>query len=362
MVEKASFPMEYRYLGNSGLKVSAIAYGDMISQETEEYQQKTQEIINKCFEAGVNFFDSAEFYGENGAHEKVLGKALKASGKQRSEYVVTTKLYFTDIKALVHKPNASGLSRKHLLEGLNKSLTRLQLDYVDIVYCSRPDPTVPMDEVVLSMKHLMEKNKTLYWATSEWSAAEIIHAYWMCEKYGVPKPIAEQVQYNMLLRDRFEVEHAYLFDKYNLGTTTWGTLSGGLLTGKLLDESFDRKGTRYEGPFNDHIYQFARYLGPDNIESTKKMFAGLAEVGNEFGLTTAELAIAWALKNKNVSTAVLGLSKPSHLESALKPVRAYTKLTKEHEEKIDSILKTAPDYGINWKTFSEKTPRRYKFY
>ena len=359
MVEKTAPQMEYRYLGNSGLKVSIVSYGDMLSADNEENQKRTNEIIKKCFEAGINFFDTAEAYGE-GAHEKLLGRALKESGKLRSEYVVSTKLFTSD--RLYNKPNRNGLSRKHLMEGVKNSLERLQLDYVDVLFCHRPDPTTPLEEVVLAFKDIFAKGLTLYWATSEWSASEIAHAYWLCEKYGVPKPIADQVQYNMIHRERVEVEYAYLFDKYNMGTTIWGTLSGGLLTGKLLDASFDKKGTRYEIELINSIYQIDKYMAPENLEKTKKLFAELAEVAKELGITTTELAIAWALRNKNVTTAVLGLTKPSHIDSAVNAVQAYTKLTKEHEVRLDAILGTAPDFGIEWKKFAEKAPRRHKFY
>lgn len=359
MAEKALPAMEYRYLGNSGLKVSVIAYGDVRAQDTEEDQKRTNEIVQKCFELGINYFDTAENYGV-GTHERVLGKALKASGKQRSEFVVSTKIFQADLFCL--DPNKCGLSRKHLIEGLKNSLERLQLDYVDVVYCHRPDPTTPMEEVVLTIKDIFEKNLAFYWATSEWSAPEIMHAYWLCEKHGVQKPIAEQVHYNMLHRQRFEVEYGYIFDKYKMGATIWGTLSGGLLTGKLLDENFDRTGTRYDMPRLNKLYKIDTALSPENIENTKKMFAGLGEIAKELGITTAELAIAWVLKSGNVTSAVLGLTKVSHVESALNAVQAYSKLTKEHEEKLDKVLGTCPDFGIDWKNFAEKPARRLKFY
>lgn len=359
MAEKATIPMEYRYLGNSGLKVSVVAYGDMLSADTEENQKRTDEVVKRCLEVGINYFDTAETYG-NGAHEKLLGRALKNCGKPRTDYVVSTKIFTTDRFNI--KPNNLGLSRKHLLEAFKNSLERLQLDYVDILFCHRPDPTTPMEEVVLTFKDIFAKNQAFYWATSEWSASEIMHAYWLCEKYGVPKPIAEQAQYNMVHRERFEVEYAYLFDKYKMGTTVWGSLSGGLLTGKLVDPDFDKSGTRYDIPLLNSAYQIDKALNADNIEKTKKMFESLGEIAKELGVTMAELAIAWVLRNKNVSTAILGLTKASYVDSALNAVQVYSKLTKEHEERLDKILGTNPDYGIDWKAFTEKAPRRLKFY
>jgi len=359
MVEKTKPAMEYKYLGNSGLKVSIVAYGDMLAADTEENQARTTEVIKKCFECGINFFDTAEAYGE-GAHEKLLGRALKASGKSRSEYVVSTKLFISDWT--FSKPNRTGLSRKHLMEGVKNSLERLQLDYVDVLFCHRPDSTTPMEEVVLAFKDIFEKGLAFYWATSEWTASEIAHAHWMCDKYGVPKPIAEQVQYNMVHREKFESEFAYLFDKKGMGSTIWGTLSGGLLTGKLIEEDFNKAGTRYENDRLNVTYKITKFTDPKNIESTKKMFAGLGEIAKELGITIAELAVAWALKNGNVTTAVLGLTKPHYVESALNSVAAYKKLTKEHEIKIDELLGNAPEAGIDWKTFQPKAPRRHKFY
>lgn len=359
MVEKSVIPMEYRYLGNSGLKVSVISYGDMLAHDTEEDLKRTNEVVKRCFEVGINYFDTAETYND-GEHERVLGKALKACGRPRSDYVVSTKIFYSLRNTMT--PNNNGLSRKHLLEAFRNCLERLQLDYVDILYCHKPDVTTPMEEVVLTFKDIFEKGQAHYWATSQWSASEILHAYWMCDKYGVPKPICEQSQYNMLTREKVEVEYAYIYDKYKMGTAVWGALSGGLLTGKLVEENFDKTGTRYELTRLYGVYKIDKALNPDNIEGTKKLFAALGEIAKELGITIAELAIAWTLKSKDVSTAILGLTKASHIDSALNAIQAYRKLTKEHEERLDKILGTAPDFGIDWKKFSEKAPRRQKFY
>ena len=349
--------MEYRKLGKSGLEVSVVAYGDMLAQETEENQKKTNEIVNKCFEVGINYFDTAEGYGD-GQHETMLGKALKQSGKKREDYVVSTKIFFGADKTT---PNAQGNARKHIIEGLNASLKRLQLDYVDIVFSHRHDDDVPVEEVVFAFAQLIKEGKAFYWATSEWTPEQIIEAMWVADKYGLPAPVAEQDQYNLLHRRNQEVTYGYLFDKFGYGTTIWSPVAGGLLTNKYT-EDFDVKGTRHEIPLFANMFHYHEYFAPEKAKESQKKWKELLEIAKELGTDNISiLAIAWCVRNKEVSTVIAGLSKPQYVEDAAKAVEISKKFTKEAEERINKLF-PVPDGGFNWKKRVINTNRRLAQY
>ena len=220
--------MQYRKLGSTGLEVSVICYGDAETSDTEEDQKRTNAIIKKCFEVGINYFDTAEVY-QQGQHETVLGKALKECDKKREDYVVSTKI----LTGNRSNPNGVGLSRKHLIEGLNASLKRLQLEYVDIVYAHRFDAFTPLEEIVLAFAQLVKEGKALYWGTSEWEPEQIIDAMRVADKYGVPGPVADQSQYNLLVRKRVEKDNIYLIDKFGYGTAAWAPLASGMLSNAI---------------------------------------------------------------------------------------------------------------------------------
>ena len=349
--------MEYRKLGNTGLEVSVIAYGDMIARDDEETQKKTNEIVNKCFEVGINYFDTAESYG-NGQHEILLGRALKQCGKKREDYVVSTKIFFgTDRKT----PNCQGNTRKHLIEGLNASLKRLQLDYVDVVFAHRHDEDVPIEETVLGFAQLIKDGKAFYWGTSEWTAAQIIEAMWVADKFGVPGPVAGQNQYNLLHRKDQEATYGYLFDKFGYGTTIWSPVAGGLLTNKFT-EDIDLKGTRFEIPIFAKAWNFYDYFTPERAKESQKKWKELLEIAKELGTDNLSiLAIAWCVKNKEVSTVIAGLAKIQYVEDAVTAVAIAKKFTKETEERINKLF-PAPDAGFNWKTRQMNTNRRLLSY
>lgn len=220
--------MEYRYLGNTGLRVSVVSFGNMVNHMSDDPQGSTTEIVKKCLDYGINFFDTAEFYSGDGLAEKLLGQAFKDLKVKREEIVVSTKLFFGTpgiFKRDPKKLNHVGLSRKHIIEGTRGCLERLQLDYVDIIFGSRYDEDTPLEETCRAFSWLIDKGLALYWGTSEWKASQIVEAIQICEKHGLHAPVVEQTQYNMLVRNRFENEYADLYKKYGMGTTVWSPLA-----------------------------------------------------------------------------------------------------------------------------------------
>lgn len=340
--------MEMRSLGPSGLKVSVLSYGNWLTSNDKSAEESTIACIKRCWEHGINFFDTAEIYG-NGTAEIIMGNALKALNVPREQLVISTKLLKGG-----ETVNERGLSRKHIIEGLNNSLKRLQLDYVDVVFCHRPDSETPIEETVRAMNYLIENGKAFYWGTSEHSAEEIQQIYAVCDKYGLIKPIVEQPQYNMLCRERFEVEYGTLFDKYRMGSTIWSPLAGGILTGKY---NFGiPAGSRFENAQN---FSYATYMGDE--EKKKKTVAileKLTEVAKGLDCTLAQLALAWAIANKDVSTAMFGASKVEQVDSNVKAVEIYKKLTPEISAKIEEILGNRPKTPMNYLTWSPFPPRR----
>ncbi|KAK9477756.1 NADP-dependent oxidoreductase domain-containing protein [Lipomyces japonicus] len=332
--------MEYRFLGNSGLKVSVLSYGGWLTA-TEENEQLTKESFEEAWKYGVNFFDTAEVYA-NGECEVVFGKVLKELGWTRSDYVLSTKLYFGFGEK---SPNGRGLSRKHLIEGINKSLARLQQDYVDIVFAHRPDRDgVPMEEVVRAFTQIINDGKALYWGTSEWSAFEIEHAHHIADKYGLIAPIAEQPQYNLFKRDRFEAEYAPLYKLYKYGTTVWSPLASGILTGKYNDgfPSGTRLGDVKAGA-PSHRNRTLWETPEKQVELNK--VRKLAVIAEELGATVGQLSLAFLLKNPNVTTVITGATKVSQLTENLEALKLYRKLDDKIVARIEEIFDNKPEYG-----------------
>lgn len=239
MVSLNPSSMEYRYLGNSGLKVSVLSFGNWLNSNKQEDYELTRDAIKACYENGVNFFDTAEIYGFGSAEEQ-MGKAFKELNLKREDLVVSTKLF-----KIGDKPNDLFLSRKHIIEGINNSLKRLQLDYVDVVFCHRPDYETPLEETCKALNSVIEQGKAFYWGTSEWPADRIAKAIEICERLNLHKPIVEQCEYSMLVRDNFEKNYRRLFAEYRYGTTIWSPLAGGILAGKYNDGNIPA-GSRYD--------------------------------------------------------------------------------------------------------------------
>jgi len=296
--------------------------------------------VKDCLEAawnhGINFFDTAEVYS-NGECELEMGKALQELNWPRDEYVISTKVFFGTGRK---EPNTRGLSRKHVVEGLKSSLKRLQLDYVDVVFAHRPDPATPMKEIVEGFTQVIRNlNLAYYWGTSEWSARQIEEAIQIAERYNLIAPVVEQPQYNAFHRERFEVEYAPLFKQYGYGTTIWSPLASGLLTGKYNEGiPKDSRFSNNSQFFNDTIKELETPKGKEKIEKVKKLTA----IAERLGGSTTQLALAWAAYNQNVSTVILGASKPEQIDENVKSLEILAKLTPEIKKEIDDILDNAP--------------------
>jgi voltage-dependent potassium channel beta subunit len=319
--------MQYRRLGKSGLQVSALSFGSWVTFGSQIGDDVAEACMKLAYDRGVNFFDNAEAYA-NGKSEIVMGNILKKMGWDRTSYVLSSKVFWGG-----KKPNQSGLSRKHVFEACHAALKRLQVDYLDLYFCHRPDPNTPVEETVRAMHDLIAQGKIMYWGTSEWNADQLEEAYRIADKMNLHAPTMEQPQYNLFHRERFEKEYAKLFSERGLGSTIWSPLASGVLTGKY-NETIPED-TRISQP--DLSWLKERITGPDakyKIGKAKK-FSDLAQ---ESGTTAAKMAIAWTLKNPNVSTAILGASRPQQLEETLGSLEALPLLTKEVMHKIDSIF------------------------
>ncbi|AIY87954.1 MULTISPECIES: potassium channel beta subunit family protein [unclassified Thermotoga] len=317
--------MEYRKVGKWGIKISELSLGSWLTFGKQLDLDMATEVVKKAFNSGINFFDTAEAYA-GGIAEAMLGKILKSF--RREDLVVSTKIFWGG-----SGPNDLGLSKKHLLEGTWNSLKRLQMDYVDILYCHRPDPNVPMEEVVFAMDYILREGLALYWGTSEWSAKEIEEAHRVCRELGVMPPIVEQPQYNMFVRERVEKEYAPLYEKYGMGLTTYSPLASGLLSGKYNNGI-------PEGSRLATFPQVRKWLEEGGLlnEKTFEKLRKLQKIADQLGASLPQLAIAWILKNRNVSSVILGVSRPEQLEENLKAVEIKEKLTEDVMKEIEEIL------------------------
>lgn len=333
--------MIYRYLGNTGLKVSVIGYGNWINNQPDA-QKFTTECIKACFDAGINFFDTAEIYGD-GEAEIQMGKAFKELGLRREDLVVSTKIF-----QIGSGVNDRLNSRKHIIEGLDNCLKRLQLDYVDVVFSHRPDYETPIEEVCAAMHTVIEQGKAFYWGTSEWPAQRIVAAIGICERNGWHKPIVEQPQYNMLYRHRFEGEYAQLFATTGYGSTIWSPVCGGLLSGKYNTGEIP-EGTRMAEHLKSLPFIYDRFFGDANKEKTVEMFKVIDGLAKELGCTMAQLALAWTIANKDTSVALCGFSKMEQFHDNIGALEVLAKWTPELEAKISKALNNTPQGEWNFR-------------
>lgn len=318
--------MEYRRLGQAGLKVSALSFGSWVTFSNQVDTKLAANCMAAAYEHGVNFFDNAEVYA-GGKSETIMGEVLKKLEWPRLKYIVSTKFFW----GITDGPNERNtLNRKYLLNGITGSLKRLQMDYVDLVYCHRPDPNTPIEETVWAMHDMIERGYALYWGTSEWTAAEIDQAYQVAEKYHLRKPVVEQPQYNLLWRDRVEKELTPIFEKYGTGLTTWSPLASGLLTGKYLGGNVP-EGSRLSLESLGWLKEDA--LNNEKTEKVKK-FVGIAK---EYSFDPAQLALAWCLKNKNVSTVITGASKVEQVHHNMKAMDLVSKIDSELLSKLNAL-------------------------
>lgn len=322
--------MEYRHLGRSGLQVSALSFGSWVTFHNQAGVNAALEMMSAAHDYGVNFFDNAEVYA-GGKSEEVMGAALKKLGWRRSSYLVSTK-FFWGLNDGINEKNT--LNRKRLLEAIDGSLQRFDLEYVDLVFCHRPDPTTPIEETVWAMHNIVERGKAIYWGTSEWSASEIITAIEIAERHHLHKPVMEQPHYNMFVRERFEKDYARLFKDYGYGSTTWSPLASGLLTGKYNDGiPADSRGM-LKG------YEWLQGQLTDAQRLAK--VRALQPVAESLGASLPQLAIAWCLKNPNVSTVITGASRVAQVHENMKSLDVLTKLTPDVIQSIEDILGNAP--------------------
>jgi voltage-dependent potassium channel beta subunit len=319
--------VEYRRLGKSGIKVSALSLGAWVTYGGQVGEDRAHECMSAAYDAGVNFFDNAEGYA-GGQAEVVMGNVIKQLGWQRENIVVSTKIFWGG-----SGPNDTGLSHKHIIEGANKALKRLQLDYVDLIFCHRPDPNTPIEETVRAMDLLIKQGKAFYWGTSEWSAAEIMRADGIARQYGLTPPAMEQPQYNMFNRTRFEQEYDILYRELGYGTTIWSPLASGLLSGKYNDGIPADSRAALKG------YEWLQQgITPERIEKVRQ----LQPIAGDLGCTTAQLALAWCLTNPNVSTVITGASRAAQVTENMKALDVAPKLTREILDQIEGILANKP--------------------
>ena len=327
--------MEYRRLGKSGLKVSVLSFGSWVTFSTQADVDLAADMMKAAYDAGVNFFDNAEIYA-HGKSEEIMGKALQKLGWARDSYTVSSKVRWGSIKN--PKPTQLGLSRKHIIEACHQAMARLQVDYLDLYFCHRPDPEVPMEEIVRSMNTLIEQGKVFYWGTSEWSAQQLMEAHSVARQYNLIPPTMEQPQYHMFHRYRFEVEYGRLYDTIGLGTTIWSPLASGLLTGKY------NNGIPADSRVNLPGYEWLKAMfeseeGQKRLQSVRE----LVPIAEELGTTMPRLAIAWCLKNPNVSTVITGASKVSQVAENMKALDLVPQLTDDVMEKIEAVLGSKPE-------------------
>jgi voltage-dependent potassium channel beta subunit len=321
--------MQYRKLGNTGIQISALSLGSWITFGKQIEDNISEKLMSVAYDAGINFFDNAEIYAR-GQSEIVMGKALKNLNGPRSSYMVSSKVFFgyeTD------KPNQRGLSRKHVIEGCDAALKRLQVDYIDLFFCHRPDKNTPILETVQAMNTLIQQGKILYWGTSEWSAQEILQAHLEAARYQLIGPVMEQPQYNLFERKKMEDDYIHLFKYEGMGTTIWSPLSSGLLTGKYLGEAGS---TRLSMQGMEWLQE--RNITPARIEKVK----ALKNISDSIDVSLSLFSLAWCLKNPNVSTAILGASKVSQLEENLKALDVVEKLTDEIMQQVDAVMQNKP--------------------
>jgi voltage-dependent potassium channel beta subunit len=324
--------MEYNNLGKTGLPISRLSFGSWLTFGKQIDEALVERLMGIAYEHGVNFFDNAEIYAR-GMSETVMGKVLKKSGWSRDSFIVSSKVFFGSGGQL---PTQKGLNRKHVVEACHQALERLQVDYLDLYLCHRPDKKTPIEETVWAMHHLIQQGKVLYWGTSEWSAQEIMEAHMFAKQNHLIGPVVEQPEYNLFARHKVEVEFDQIYKTVGLGTTIWSPLASGVLSGKYnngipSDTRLTMEGLEWLREKN---------ITPEKLEITRK----LDLLAHELGINLAQMSIAWCLKNPNVSTVILGASKEPQLHENLSSLDHVGLLTPEIMERIEHIVENKPSF------------------
>ena len=323
--------MEYRRLGTSGLKVSALSLGSWVTFGKQLDMSDAKTLLKTAYDAGINFFDNAEVY-EAGESEKIMGDAIDGLGLPRDTFAVSSKVFWGGDKQM-----QLGLSAKHVRDACDAALKRLKVDYLDLFFCHRPDIDTPIEETVRAMHNLIQQGKVMYWGTSEWSAQQITEAHAVARAHHLTPPTMEQPQYNLLHRDKVEAEFTPLYENFGLGTTIWSPLASGMLTGKYNDGIPDDSRLALPG------YEWLRDLwvsedGQQKLEKVRQLTA----LAKDIGISITHLSLAWCLKNPNVSTVILGASRLVQLEDNLKSLDAIEKLTPKVMKSIETIVANKP--------------------
>lgn len=322
--------MEYRRLGKSGLLISLFSLGTWSTVDESMDYKESLSLLELAYSTGINFFDTAEIYN-NGRSETALGKELKELSWPRENYLLSSKVFWgTGSK----RPNTYGLSRKHIIEACNASLKRLQVDYLDIYYCHRPNPDTPLEETILAMNHLINQGKILYWGTSEWSAEDILQVKMISYKSNLIGPIVEQPQYNFIFRTKVEREFEHLYSLVGLGLTTWSPLLSGLLTGKYNDGVNNKTGRLYRTCY-EWLWEKVFQGEQDKHMKNLKLYA---EYACSIGIKPSHLALAWCTKNKNVSSVILGASTVNQLKDNLQVIEVIPDITQDIFENAQKIF------------------------
>jgi voltage-dependent potassium channel beta subunit len=324
-------------MGRTGLQLSVLSFGSWVSFHKQIDDSGADKLMGMAYDAGINFFDNAEAYA-GGESELMMGRVLKNKHWERSSYVLSSKAYF-GLRGKGNKPNQAGLSRKHLSEACHDAMRRMQVDYLDLYYCHRPDLNVPIEEVVWTMHNLIQQGKVLYWGTSQWSGAEIMEAHRVAQQYGLIGPVVEQPQYNMFWRTRMEQDYLPVFKNVGLGTTIWSPLASGFLTGKYLEGIPEGSRMSYDtfGWLRD------RWITQDNIDKLRKLMA----LSGEIGVSMASLAVAWTIANPHVTSTILGATREEQLAENLKALDVVKLLTPEVHARIEEILQNKPSFDLS---------------
>lgn len=324
--------MEYRRMGKTGLQLSVLSFGSWVSFHKQIDDNTADELMGIAYDSGVNFFDNAEVYAL-GESEKMMGRVLKKKNWDRTSYTVSSKVFW-GWRGTENKPNQSGLSRKHVVEACHEALQRLQLDYLDLFFCHRPDKGTPIEETVWTMHNLIQQGKILYWGTSEWSGVEIMEAHRVAQRYGLIGPSMEQPQYNLFERKKMENEFLMVFKTVGMGTTIWSPLASGLLSGKYNNGV--PEGSRFALQGFDWLKD--RWMQDSFLNKARN----LNNLAQQLGISMAQLSIAWCIKNPDVTTAILGASNKAQLLENLKSPGAVEKLNDDIMQQIEDIVQTKP--------------------
>ena len=319
--------MEYRRLGKSGLKVSVFSFGSWVTFSNQLNEKSATELMVYAYDNGINFFDNAEIYA-NGNSEIIMGKILKKTGWSRDTYILSSKVFWGG-----EKPTQIGLSRKHITDGCHAALKRLQVEYIDLFFCHRPDPETPIEETVRAMDVLIQQGKVLYWGTSEWEAEQITEAYEIAEKFNLTPPTMEQPEYNLFNRGKIEKDYLSLYKEYGLGTTIWAPLASGLLTGKY-NHGFPSNSRVYVKGYEWLKEQFESEETIQKIGKVKE----LQPIAERLEISLTQLALGYCLKNPNVSTIILGASKKEQLKENLGTLSIVDKITDSTIKDINKVL------------------------